>query len=74
MLKVSTSAILPRMDYFLKPLSSTSRVVCTQKANGEAAHLSARYIKGRFVLCAGSKNVHMLVRSREDVNKYKESR
>ncbi len=36
-----------RMDYFLRPVSSTTRIICTQKANGEAAHLSARYIKDR---------------------------
>ncbi len=35
------------MDYFLKPVSSTARVVCTQKANGEAAHLSARVIQDK---------------------------
>ncbi len=28
----------------------------------------------RFVLCAGSKNVHMMLRTREDVDKYRDSR
>ncbi len=50
------------MDYFLRPVSTAVRVVCTRKANGEAAHFSARFIKDRFVLCAGSKNVHLLLR------------
>ncbi len=63
-----------RMDYFLKPLSSTARIVCTQKANGEAAHMSVRRMGDRFVLCAGSKNVHLLVRQRSDVEKYRDSR
>ena len=38
------------MDYFLKPVSSANRVVCTRKANGEAAHFSIRYIKDRCVV------------------------
>lgn len=58
-------------DYFLKPFSFVSRVVCTTKANGEAAHLSARFLPGHgFVLIAGSKNVHMLVRQEKDINQY----
>ena len=31
------------MKYFLKPLASARKVVCTRKANGEAAHLSVRF-------------------------------
>ena len=63
-------------DYFLGPFPETRRVVCTLKANGEAAHLSARHLgPGRgFVLFAGSKNVHLALRRREDVDKYAESR
>jgi len=45
-----------------------------QKANGEAAHLSARWIHDRFVLCAGSKNVHLLLRRDSDVEKYRDGR
>ena len=30
------------MKYFLKPVSSAQKVICTRKANGEAAHLSVR--------------------------------
>ena len=48
--------------------------MCTHKANGEAAHFSARWIKDRFVVFAGSKNVHMAVRSAADVEKYKDGR
>lgn len=47
-------------NYFLKDLDETRRVVALQKANGEAAHMSARFINGQFFICAGSKNVHLL--------------
>jgi len=30
------------LKYFLKPVESSRKVVCTRKANGEAAHLSVR--------------------------------
>ena len=62
--------------YFLRPYDEVERVVCTDKANGEAAHLSARYMgeQAGFVLFVGSKNVHMAVRRREDVEKYQEDR
>ncbi|XP_076449825.1 uncharacterized protein LOC143286118 [Babylonia areolata] len=56
--------------YFTKPLESASRIVATAKANGEAAHLSCLELCGRLLICAGSKNVHMLFRSREDVKRY----
>lgn len=63
------------MKYFLKPLTSARNVICTRKANGEAAHLSVRYMpKCGFVLCVGSKNVHMIVRNLSDVDKYTDSR
>lgn len=60
--------------YFLKPLSTCHEVVCTEKANGEAAHLAVRHVKDRFLLCLGSKNVHMVVSTRSDVSKYTDSR
>jgi len=73
-------------QYFLRPYEEVERVVCTGKANGEAAHLSVRYLTsggqeeasankgGGFVLFLGSKNVHMAVCRREDIEKYTESR
>ena len=61
-------------DYFLKPLESTSNLICTRKANGEAAHLAIRWIKDRFVVCVGSKNVHMLISDRSDIEKYSDGR
>ncbi len=62
------------MNYFLRPAESARSVVCTRKANGEAAHFSARWIRDRFVLFAGSKNVHLALRNREDAQKYRDSR
>lgn len=53
------------MDYFLKDHTTAARVVCTLKENGEAAHMAARWVNDRFLVIAGSKNVH-LVASRTD--------
>lgn len=60
--------------YFTKSLDDASVVIATRKANGEAAHLSCRLIGGEYVLCGGSKNVHMLFRRKEDIKKYGEPR
>jgi hypothetical protein len=62
------------MSYFLRPVEAAERVICTHKANGEAAHFSVRWIGERFVVFAGSKNVHMAARSRADVQKYRDGR
>ena len=56
--------------YFLRPYEEVNRVVCTEKANGEAAHLAARHFASGFVLFVGSKNVHMAVKNRGDIEKY----
>ena len=61
-------------DYFLKPIETTEKIICTRKANGEAAHLGIRFIQNRFVLCVGSKNVHMLISDRSDIEKYSDGR
>ena len=52
------------MLFLLQSLDEVKNVVCTQKANGEAAHLSARVINGVQLLCAGSKNVHLVFTNR----------
>ena len=41
------------------------------KANGEAAHFSARWVRDRFVVFTGSKNVHLAARSAADAEKYR---
>ena len=56
--------------YFLRSVEDATRVVLTQKANGEAAHLSARYVDGAFLVCVGSKNVHMVLRRESDIALY----
>ena len=35
------------LNYFLKPIENATQIICTEKANGEAAHLSARFIKNK---------------------------
>ncbi|XP_070574633.1 uncharacterized protein [Ptychodera flava] len=60
--------------YFTKPLDEATHFVATRKANGEAAHFSARHIGSRVVLCGGSKNVHLLFRSNDDIWKHTDSR
>ena len=50
--------------YFLTDIEKTKLIVSTTKANGEAAHLSCRWDNGSFLICSGSKNVHLLFRKR----------
>ena len=49
--------------YFLKDLDQTKYVVSMNKANGEAAHMSCRCINNQFVICAGSKNGHLVFKN-----------
>lgn len=60
--------------YFLKDIDQTKYVISLQKANGEAAHMSCRFIDGQYFICAGSKNVHILFRSQEEICKYAEEK
>ena len=62
------------LNYFLKPIENATQIICTEKANGEAAHLSARFIKNQFYLIVGSKNVHLIIGKPGDLEFYKESR
>jgi len=50
--------------YFLKSFDQTQLVIGMQKANGESAHMSCRWIEGKFFIFSGSKNVHMLFNNR----------
>ncbi|KAK8407039.1 hypothetical protein O3P69_007530 [Scylla paramamosain] len=56
--------------YFLKDQEKAKQVVCMKKINGEAAHFSAREIDGKFYIITGSKNVHMIIKEKEDIDKY----
>ena len=51
----------------LQPIEDATAVIATKKANGEAAHLSCCLIGGEFVLCGGSKNVHMMFRKKGNI-------
>ena len=62
------------LNYFLQPINQAAEIVCTEKANGEAAHLSARFIKDRFYVIVGSKNVHMVLGKINDLDFYKDGR
>ncbi len=57
-------------NYFLKDINQTEYVVSSQKANGEAAHMSCRFIDGEFLICAGSKNVHLVFKKAADLFEY----
>jgi len=61
-------------NYFIKPIDVADKVVVTQKANGEAAHISCRRIGDQNFFCLGSKNVHLLARNIDDVSKYSDGR
>lgn len=60
--------------YFLSPMDEVEKVVCVIKENGEAAHLSVRMIQGSCYYFCGSKNVHLMFRTREELEKYTEQR
>ena len=62
------------MKFFLKPQDEAKTVICTRKANGEAAHLSVRFIEQKCFLIVGSKNVHILISTYSDIEKYLDSR
>ena len=53
--------------YFLKSFDQTQLVIGMQKANGESAHMSCRWIEGKFFIISGSKNVHLLFSNRGKV-------
>ena len=62
------------ISVFLQSLDCADKVVATSKANGESGHLSCTVVDGTPVLCAGSKNVHLLFRTELDIRKYTEDR
>jgi hypothetical protein len=61
-------------DYFHQPPETAHKVVCTRKVNGEAGHLAARFIDNQFFLFVGSKNVHIVISTYSDIEKYSDSR
>ena len=45
-----------------------------EKINGEAAHFSGRFIEGKFYIVTGSKNVHLMIQNKEQIEYYTEER
>ncbi|XP_050711471.1 uncharacterized protein LOC126995705 isoform X1 [Eriocheir sinensis] len=60
--------------YFLKDQEEARQVLCMEKVNGEAAHFSGRFIENQFYIITGSKNVHMIIKKEEDIDKYEGER
>ncbi|XP_018008937.1 uncharacterized protein LOC108666550 [Hyalella azteca] len=70
----SSSQDFERDKYFLKPPHESKLVVATEKINGEMAHVSGRFIGNEFYFIAGSKNVHLVFQTEEDISHYTEER
>lgn len=60
--------------YFIGPHKSTKYIYNTTKENGDSAHLSFFNHQGHTYYLVGSKNVHMLIRNEQDVEKYTDGR
>lgn len=54
-------------NYFIRDFSYVRQVFSLQKANGEAAHFSCSWIDGEFLLCSGSKNVHLVFKNKSNL-------
>ncbi|CAL4117865.1 unnamed protein product [Meganyctiphanes norvegica] len=57
-------------SYCLDNPDEAGEVVAMEKLDGDAAPFSGRFINGKFYIFTGSKNVHMLISSEEDIEKY----
>ena len=55
-------------------MEEVTRVVAMIKENGEAGHVSVRVIGDQFYFIAGSKNVHLVFRTAQDLELYTDSR
>ncbi|KAJ3110401.1 hypothetical protein HDU96_006644 [Phlyctochytrium bullatum] len=63
--------------FFTRNPNDAVRVVSTQKANGAAGHLAVLKVGpglDGYVWVGGSKNVHLVISKKEDLEKYTESR
>ncbi|KAF2365655.1 hypothetical protein FHG87_003600, partial [Trinorchestia longiramus] len=59
-----------KRDYFLQRPQLSAKVVSIEKVNGEAAHISGRFINGEYYYFTGSKNVHLMFQSYQDIESY----
>lgn len=60
--------------YFIEPHKNTAAIYRTTKENGDSAHLSFFSHAGNIYYLVGSKNVHMLIAEKSDIEKYKDPR
>ena len=56
-------------QYFLSSEENT-KIISTEKLNGEALHFSCRYISDNFYLFVGSKTTHIVIQNENDINLY----
>lgn len=60
--------------FFIDSVEKANVVIFMKKLDGFAGHFSIRKIEGEYFIIAGSKNVHLLIRTRDDIEKYKEGK
>ena len=61
-------------QYFLESPENAVKIICMEKLNGDAVHFSVRYIEGKFYIITGSKNVHLLMGEKKDIETYTEDK
>lgn len=61
-------------EYCLAPPETATDLICMTKLNGEAAHFSGRFLCGQFYIITGSKNVHMILKNKDEIDLYEGSR
>lgn len=57
-------------NFFVDSVTKANAVIIMKKLDGCAGHFAIRKIGGEYFIIAGSKNVHMLIRSSDDIKKY----
>ncbi|QLI62437.1 HgNV_071 [Dikerogammarus haemobaphes nudivirus] len=78
-IKSTAGAVVDNIDqnlHFIEnnDINTTHQIIAVEKMNGEAGHFSCRIIDGEEYLIAGSKKVHILFKTYEDIEKYTEDR
>ena len=57
-------------SFFLEDVEKATQIVYTKKENGNASHMAVFKLGGTYYIVAGSKNVHLVCRNREDMSLY----
>jgi hypothetical protein len=60
--------------YFIQPVKTATKIITTSKENGESAHVGQFRHQGQIYLLFGSKNVHLLVKTPQDIELYTDTR